>query len=146
MHYLLKYLLFLFLLFIYSCSNNKVQEKIDEKYPSGKPKIVSVYQGKGGKAVKIKEIKYYESGKKEQEGLFKDNQRDSLWQYWYENGQKWSEGHFKNGKGEGKRLVWFQNGQLQYEGHYTNGIPTGKWTFWDSKGEKIKEVDYSKSN
>ena len=66
-------------------------------------------------------VGYYETGKKEAEGQFKNGQQDGLWTWWHANGQKSEEGHYKNGELDGLVTEWWKNGQKHSETHYKDG-------------------------
>ena len=130
-----------------SCNQKKIKKDIKEKYPSGKTKIEAFFNYRI--EVKdtintelVKEIRYFEDGKKEMEGDYKDNKRNGWWIAYFPNGNKQSEGEFKDGLGNGKRIVYFENGKIRYTGFFKSGLPDGKWEMFDSEGKKIKEIDY----
>lgn len=61
--------------------------------------------------------------------------------YYYENGKVQQEGFFKDGKLEGKWVSYDENGNKKSIAEYSNGEKTGKWFFWNEKS--LAEVDYS---
>lgn len=63
--------------------------------------------------------------------------------YYFENGKVQQEGFFKNGKLEGTWTSFDENGNKMSVATYTNGEKTGKWLFWN--GNKLNEVEYSNS-
>lgn len=63
--------------------------------------------------------------------------------YYYENGKVQQEGFFKNGKLEGIWISFDINGNKLSVANYENGEKTGKWLFWN--GNKLNEVEYSNS-
>ena len=63
--------------------------------------------------------------------------------YYFENGKVQQEGFFKNGKLEGTWTSFDDNGNKMSVATYTNGEKTGKWLFWN--GNKLNEVEYSNS-
>ncbi|MDO8316933.1 MAG: membrane-binding protein [Flavobacterium sp.] len=63
--------------------------------------------------------------------------------YYYENGKVQQEGFFKNGKLEGIWISFDVNGNKLSVANYENGEKTGKWLFWN--GNKLNEVEYSNS-
>jgi len=58
-----------------------------------------------------------ENGQKEEEGHYKDGEKDGFWKWWHDNGQKSSEGHYTNGELDGLMTIWCENGQKRWEGH-----------------------------
>lgn len=63
--------------------------------------------------------------------------------YFYENGKMQQEGFFKDGKLDGVWTSFDVNGNKQSVGEYKNGQKTGKWLFWS--GLSLSEVDYNNS-
>lgn len=63
--------------------------------------------------------------------------------YYFEDGKIQQEGFFKNGKLEGTWTSYDANGNKQSIGNYENGTKTGKWFFWN--GSNLSEVDFSNS-
>lgn len=63
--------------------------------------------------------------------------------YYYENGKIQQQGFFKEGKLEGQWVSYDENGNKKSIGEYSNGEKSGKWLFWNDKS--LSEVDYSKS-
>lgn len=135
-------LLFVLLVFLFSCGADPDMRVVEESWPNGREKKVSFYKNKGVQKELVREIFYYESGQKEVEGEFKKGERHGKWTYWYENGNKWSEGEFKNGLSHGFRKVYHSNGKLFYEGKFKNDVPFGTWKFFDEEGRFIKEENY----
>ena len=81
----------------------------------------------------------YPSGKREQEGNFKDGKVDGLSVEWHENGQKAAEKNFKDGKEDGLFVLWHENGQKMAEGKAKNGeLVSAK--FWNSKGKPVDTI------
>jgi antitoxin component YwqK of YwqJK toxin-antitoxin module len=128
-------------LFLFSCSSGPEIKVVEESWPSGNEKTVRFYKEKKDQKVLVREILYYDNGKKEREGTFKNGERDGKWTYWYDNGNVWSEGEFKNGESHSLRRVYHPNGKLYYEGNFDNGKAIGIWKFYDEEGRFIKEED-----
>ena len=124
-----------------SCSP-KLEEEVVLTWPDNTPQKVNFYQPTGEKRMKVREVKYYESGKKEMEGEFENGRKSGKWTSWFENGQKQSEGFFKEDLRDGKALVYRENGFTYYEGYYSMGRPHGTWIFYDPNGKRIKEAHY----
>jgi len=134
---------FLVLLFLcFSCSSGPEIKVVEQSWPSGREKVVRFYVEKGDKKELVREIRYYENGKKEIEGKIKNGERHGQWTYWYDNGNMWSEGEYKDGKSHGYRKVYHPNGALFYEGKYKNDQPVGTWKFYDDQGRFVKEETY----
>lgn len=133
-----------FVLLFASCGP-KLQEKIVETYPDGKPKRVQYYTPGTENSYMAREIFYYQNGMKKMDGTYdKNNLKHGKWTYWREDGKKWSEGYFYEGKDDGIRRTWHENGNRHYEGRYDKGVRKGTWKFWDENGKLVKEIDYDK--
>ena len=129
-------------LFLVSCQP-KLEERISETFPDGKPKRIQYYTGEGEGKYLAKEVFMYPEGKKKVEGWYnKDGRRDGKWTYWYQDGKRWSEGYFSNGMDDKMRTTWHENGQLHYKGRYDKGIRVGVWKFYDESGKETKKIDY----
>lgn len=63
--------------------------------------------------------------------------------YYYENGKVQQQGYFKDGKLTGQWVAYDAQGNKKSMGEYANGEKTGKWFFWSNKS--LSEVDYSDS-
>ena len=63
--------------------------------------------------------------------------------YYYENGKVQQQGYFKDGKLTGQWVAFDESGNKKSIGEYTNGEKTGKWIVWNNKS--LSEVDYSDS-
>ena len=134
-------ILFALLLTMTGCKEKLVRETT-EAWPDGSPRKESLYRVTNGKKDKVKEIRYYQSGKKEMEGEFAGGKKDGAWTSWFENGKKQSEGFFKNDLRNGKAVVWRENGFKYYEGTYSLGKLHGTWISYDTDGSRLKETMY----
>jgi antitoxin component YwqK of YwqJK toxin-antitoxin module len=123
------------------CKEKLVQE-VTATWPDGSPQKVTFYSVAGEKKHKVKEIKYYQGGKKELEGEYNGEKKDGAWTTWFENGRKQSEGFFKNDLRDGKAVVWRENGFKYYEGTYSMGKLHGTWILYDTDGSHLKEILY----
>ena len=126
---------------ISSCSEQLVQE-VTATWPDGSPQKVAYFSETGGNRLKVKEVRYYQGGKKEMEGAYKGDKKEGLWITWFENGRKQSEGFFKNDLRDGKAVVWRENGFKYYEGTYSMGKLHGSWVLYDTDGSRLKEILY----
>ena len=63
--------------------------------------------------------------------------------YYFENGKIQQQGFFKNGKLDGVWTSYDANGNKLAVATFNNGEKTGKWFFWT--GTNLTEVDYSNS-
>ena len=63
--------------------------------------------------------------------------------YYFENGKIQQQGFFKNGKLDGVWRSYDANGNKLAVATFNNGEKTGKWFFWT--GTNLTEVDYTNS-
>lgn len=63
--------------------------------------------------------------------------------YYYDNGKVQQQGYFKDGKLTGQWIAFDEQGNKKSIGEYVNGTKSGKWFFWNDK--VLNEVDYSDS-
>ncbi|MFZ4741135.1 MAG: toxin-antitoxin system YwqK family antitoxin [Bacteroidales bacterium] len=66
-------------------------KEVTEKYPDGKPKVITYFKKKEGVKIKVREIGYYQSQKEMYKGVFENGIRAGKWSYWYENGKQFAE-------------------------------------------------------
>jgi antitoxin component YwqK of YwqJK toxin-antitoxin module len=133
--------LFFFAMICAGCKE-KLLEETTTAWPDGSSRKVSCFRVTGGNKDKVKEIRYYQSGKKEMEGGFSGGRKNGAWTCWFENGRKQSEGFFKNDMRDGKAVVWRENGYKYYEGTYSLGKLHGTWVTYDTDGTRMNETLY----
>jgi len=139
-----KILFFIVLVFLISCGP-KLEEKVIQKFPDGKPERVQYFTSADQDGYLAKEVFYYANGQKKVVGEYnKEKKKHGKWVYWREDGKKWSEGYFFEGKDDGLRQTWHENGKKHYEGRYDKGTRVGIWKFYDEGGKMVKEIDYDK--
>jgi antitoxin component YwqK of YwqJK toxin-antitoxin module len=97
-------------------SNHKTKE---EHYPDGKLKAVYTYND-AGLLDGISRV-YYESGKIESEGNYKDGKLDGIFKSYYENGNLKSAGEYKAGTLDGRLDNYDENGTIKRTGDNTAG-------------------------
>lgn len=61
--------------------------------------------------------------------------------YFYENGKVEQVGFFKDGKLEGKWISYDADGNKRAMAEYENGVKIGKWFYWNNA--LLMEVDYA---
>jgi antitoxin component YwqK of YwqJK toxin-antitoxin module len=139
---MIKKLLYLLpLLFLLACQSVKI-EKVEEKYPDNKKKIVRFYQEKEGKEILLEEKHFHQNGKLKMNGKFLNGKRDGEWMSYFPNDQLQSTGTFINGVRTGAVKVYQHNGTLIYEGFFKEGKEFGHWKFYTSDGKLAKEEDF----
>ncbi len=119
-----------------------MQQEVTETWPDGQPRKILFYEVTGDKKDKVKEIRYFQGGKKEMEGNYKNGKKEGTWVFWFENGRKQSENNFTNDLRNGKSVVWRENGKKYYEGTFSMGKLHGTWYLYDTTGNRTKEVFY----
>ena len=82
---------------------------------------------------------FYENGKKEREGTYKNGFEVGVWTWYYENGNIKEEGTFVDGKWDGVWAWYRENGTVEYHRIYANGIERGVWSWWDEEGNKLRQ-------
>ena len=94
-------------------------------YADGKLKTVSMVSERGKRAVITS---YFPNGKKMACGVYLNEKKDSLWQFFSEsNGTLVSEERYKNGVMEGFSRVFYPDGTLSEQHFYKQGIRDGLW-------------------
>lgn len=148
------------------------REKVAEKYPNGKPKVIRSYGWLGGENqgnLKREQIFYF-NGNKEADTRFRGGLRHGQYHDYWHNGQKKTEGRFVQGKKEGewdffyneftvaakglfkgdkKEGIWHQyweNGEPKAEGAFHDGKEIGTFKEWSAKGEPTIENSCFESN
>jgi len=62
--------------------------------------------------------------------------------YYYDNGKVQQVGYFKDGKLEGKWIAYNENGSVKSVAEYNNGVKYGKWTL-NADGISSNEVSFT---
>jgi TonB family protein len=78
---------------------------------------------------------YYETGQKQEEGVFILHEKDGVWTSWYENGQKKLEATYAHGKPNSTWEEWFENGQKKISDHFADGNHHGIRMEWEEDGK-----------
>lgn len=85
---------------------------------------------------------FYESGKLEQRGQYKEGVRHGTWVSFHENGTVSDSGLIDDGKYDGRWVGYYENGTLEYEGTYKGGGRTGWWKTYHDNGQLKSKVEY----
>jgi antitoxin component YwqK of YwqJK toxin-antitoxin module len=139
------------------------KDKVAEKYPNGKPKLIRTYgffggatpdnltreqafyfnerkesdaHWKGGKLHGIFED-YWHNGQKKSHGEYRDGRKEGEWEFWYNQFSVSSKGHFKSDLKEGPWTAFWENGELKSQGEFRAGKEIGTWKEWNAKGESV---------
>ena len=77
---------------------------------------------------------YYENGRLETKGTYRNGEEDGLWEYFYENGRLWKKCAYKNGEKDGLYATYYENGQLGEKCFYKNGKKDGPYISYREDG------------
>jgi antitoxin component YwqK of YwqJK toxin-antitoxin module len=106
-------------------------------YPSGKLKAVSVMSGNGKRS---KTVTYFPNGKKMAEGLYVNEQKDSLWHFYSEyDGPLISDEFYVMGRKEGVAKNYYASDGMAELSTWKDGMRNGDWEQYYSDGKlKLK--------
>jgi antitoxin component YwqK of YwqJK toxin-antitoxin module len=68
---------------------------------------------------------YYDNGKVEEEGQYKNDKTHGTWKYYYNDGQLYAIENYDEGVKVGEWVSYYENGQLETKANYVNGVPNG---------------------
>lgn len=97
------------------------KEYVVSKWPNGNNKVVVLVKEKGGKQEKVGEVSYFENGKMEYSGEYKDGVEHGTWKYYFEDGTLRAEENWKEGVEEGEWREYHPDGQLKSAFLYRDG-------------------------
>lgn len=86
--------------------------------------------------------RYYESGEIEWIINYKDGYRNGFYKHFYENGDLKLEGNNYNDKVDGQESRFLLNNILEWKGNYKKGILVKNWTKFDENGKKVKKIKF----
>ncbi len=110
---------------------------VKESHDNGMHKEVWLYERsifKNGD--KIKELIYFENGKKYSEVDYKKGKVNGWARMWYESGQLHMEATYEDSKTHGLRIAYHENGQMFCRAEYDHGELLRKKN-WDEEGNEI---------
>lgn len=113
--------LVLLILIVFSGTLYAQKEHVVSTHEDGTPEFVVWMKGSPGSEKIVKEEAYFEDGKVEYTGHYKNGVEDGLWTYYYENGNKKYEETYKNGVEHGVRYEYAPDGSLRVEIHFDKG-------------------------
>lgn len=87
-------------------------------------------------------IRYFPSGKKAEDKIWKAGLPDGEWKMYYENGRVRMQAFFVAGKLNGEVKSFGDDGELRTAGKYHNDLKEGKWAYYDPDGKLLKELYY----
>lgn len=116
---------------------------VEQTWPDGQPKVVAYVSERGGKKLRQREEKFYESGTMEYSGSYDEaGKRHGEWHYFYPTGVLWSLGVYAHGQMHGKKEVYWPDGTKRYEGFFANDQKSGHWVFYNEDGSVLEERDF----
>ena len=75
----------------------------------------------------------------EEQGSFRNGEREGTWVSYWENGQLSFKENYKNGKEEGEYISYWGDGRLLTKGNFKNGKATGAWVGYLKDGTVFKD-------
>ena len=101
-------------------------------YPAGKTKAVSVFSENGKRS---RTTTFFPSGKKMAAGIYLDEKRDSIWQFFSDyDGALLSEESYKNGKKDGVSKTFYPGDGLAEIINWRAGVREGSWIQYYTDG------------
>jgi len=86
---------------------------------------------------------WFESGKRQVEGFYQQDQRSGTFTYWYANGQVAATGEFVDDLPNDVWVWWHDNGQKAAVGKYRAGALVDDWRWWSEDGKLAQEKTYN---
>jgi antitoxin component YwqK of YwqJK toxin-antitoxin module len=86
---------------------------------------------------------WFESGKRQVEGFYQQDQRSGTFTYWYANGQVAATGEFADDLPNDVWVWWHENGQKAAVGKYRAGALIDDWRWWSDDGKLAQEKTYN---
>lgn len=80
---------------------------------------------------------FYMTGKKQAQGKYVNEKKDSVWTFYDELGKLLSTEGYKDGKKEGKSLIYYPNGEISEERNFKNDLNHGVFKQF-FEGKKVK--------
>ena len=88
---------------------------------------------------------FYELQDYREEGNYKNDQKDGIWQsYYVDNGKLQYVGKFVEGLPDGKHTHYYHDGKRQEEGKYVMGNKDGNWEYYNPDGTILLTVTFKK--
>src|ERR1041385_2253935 len=87
-----------------------------------------------------KAVYYFQDGKIDRTGAYKNGMQDSAWTFYYKEGTKKAEEHYFEGKKSGPAMYWYKNGNKAQSGKFVEDLPDSTWTSYYETG-KIKSIE-----
>ena len=82
---------------------------------------------------------FYMTGKKQAQGKYINEKKDSVWTFYDESGKRLSIEGYKEGMREGKSIIYYPNGEISDEKNYKNDLKNGVFKqYFDDKKLKAE--------
>ncbi len=78
-------------------------------------------------------------------GMISRNKNVGEWRYYYDNGKLETKGYFKNDLPDSIWIWYFPDGIMKERGVFKKGKRTGEWYSYDEKGKLIEKKAFSDS-
>jgi antitoxin component YwqK of YwqJK toxin-antitoxin module len=106
-------------------------------YPEGQLKALSILSDSGNR---LRTVTYYKNGRKMAEGIYVNEKKDSVWNFFSEYEEVIvSEEFYKDGKKEGVSKTFYPDGVIAEKSTWKNGTRTGPWEQYYTDGKlKLK--------
>jgi antitoxin component YwqK of YwqJK toxin-antitoxin module len=85
---------------------------------------------------------YFENKKLKAKGNYKNQKKDSIWNYFSEAGFRLSEELYVNGRKEGEWKVFYKNGNVAEVKNYANDFENGEWIQYHENGKERLKATY----
>lgn len=106
-------------------------------FETGKPSLILNYEGDISRS-----LAFYEEGKLKAKGNYKNQQKDSIWNYYSLAGYRISEELFVNGKKQGIIKNFFEDGKIAEEKEFAYDIEEGEWNQYYEDGKVRMKSTY----
>ncbi len=93
-------------------------------YPGGKTRALNTYTENGTKA---SVLLFDEKGNKIAEGIYRNEKKDSCWNYYNPDHVLIAQENYLNSQKNGSWKVFYENGNLFEETNWKEGVKDGKW-------------------
>ena len=117
------------------------REKVAEKYPDGKPKVIRSYGWLGGETLGNlkREQTFFFNGNKDADTRYSHGKRHGPYLDFWHNGQKKLEGRFLAGKKEGEWVFYYNQFTVSARGVFKGDRKEGLWRqFWENGDPKAE--------
>lgn len=113
-------------------------------YENGKPQELGEYKNNKKEGLWKK---YHNDGIIDEYGTYRDGLKNGNWIFYYNNGfthldQLYIKASFSNDTLNGDYERYYSNGKLEMIGNHDMGYKTGKWSFYHENGQLQKELTY----